>query len=123
MNTTGQYLFIYRRGWWDLPKGKAEKGETIEETALREVIEETGLSDVSIIKTLCPTYHTYENKNKLILKTTHWFLMQHKGNGKLILQTSEDIEDGKWFSQYDWRIIYDHTYMTIKEVLQVAIDL
>ncbi len=36
-NSSGQILFIHRLGVWDLPKGKAEKGESNEETALREV--------------------------------------------------------------------------------------
>jgi 8-oxo-dGTP pyrophosphatase MutT (NUDIX family) len=43
VNEQNEVLLIYRRGKWDLPKGKLDDGETIEECALREVKEETGL--------------------------------------------------------------------------------
>ena len=42
-NKKSEILFIFRRGKWDLPKGKADKGETKKQTALREVKEETGV--------------------------------------------------------------------------------
>lgn len=49
---TDTYLFIYRRGSLDLPKGKIDPGETIQTAALREVEEETGLSELKIVSSL-----------------------------------------------------------------------
>ena len=48
INSKNEILFIYRNNKWDLPKGKAERYENIAETALREVNEETGVTDLSI---------------------------------------------------------------------------
>ena len=44
-NENNELLMIFRRGKWDLPKGKLDKGETIEECAIREVEEETGIGN------------------------------------------------------------------------------
>jgi 8-oxo-dGTP pyrophosphatase MutT (NUDIX family) len=97
-NNSGEYLFIFRRGRWDLPKGKKEGDETPEETALREVQEECGLSDLKISRQLPSTYHSFPEKGKNILKHTHWFLMETKQT-KVMLQTEEDIEDYRWLTK------------------------
>lgn len=96
-NPKGEVLFIYRRGFWDLPKGKIDPGENPEETALREVEEETGLKNVSMIGTAPPTFHTYRlpKKEKRILKKTHWFLMKTEET-EVKVQKEEDIEKGEW---------------------------
>src|SRR4051812_48020306 len=49
VNDGGEMLFIFRRGKWDLPKGKLEEGEDLEECAVREVEEETGLKNVKLL--------------------------------------------------------------------------
>ena len=67
-NEKSKILFIYRRGKWDLPKGKAEKGETIRETAIREVMEETGIEHLKIDKYFSNTFHIVRNKKKYFLK-------------------------------------------------------
>ena len=67
-NSKGHILFIFRNGKWDLPKGKAEANETIDQTALREVEEETGIRDLSISKPLEITYHIFKRNNKILLK-------------------------------------------------------
>ena len=67
-NSKGHILFIFRNGKWDLPKGKAEANETIDQTALREVEEETGIRDLSINKPLEITYHIFKRNNKILLK-------------------------------------------------------
>src|SRR5436190_6730697 len=97
-NGSGEYLFIFRRGKWDLPKGKKDGDETPEETALREVEEECGLIDLKIIKALPSTYHSFPEKGKNILKHTWWFLMQ-TGQTEVILQYEEDIEDYRWLKK------------------------
>ena len=95
-NEKSQILFIYRRGKWDLPKGKAEKGETIRETAIREVMEETGIEHLKIDKYFSNTFHIVRNKKKYFLKETSWFLMSSNYKGKLNPQIKEGIKSVKW---------------------------
>ena len=70
INNKSEILFIYRNKKWDLPKGKAEKNEIISETALREVEEETGIKNLSIIKPLDKTHHIFKRDGKNYLKST-----------------------------------------------------
>src|SRR5690554_3653438 len=56
-NNEGLLLFIYRLGKWDLPKGKVEEGESVEEAAIREVEEECGLKGLEIEHKVANTYH------------------------------------------------------------------
>ncbi|WP_138430648.1 NUDIX hydrolase [Fodinibius saliphilus] len=96
-----QVILIYRRGVWDLPKGKNEEGETIEECAVREVAEEIGLSGLpDIVGVLQNTYHEYQQNNIRYGKTTHWFAMQYKEweKEKLVPQSEEGIEKVEWAS-------------------------
>ena len=116
-NTNNQYLFIHRLGVWDLPKGKAEKGETIEETAIREVEEECAISPLKITRTLTPTFHTYTLKGKLILKKTYWFKMKFDGTAIPKPQLEEDITEAKWVEKGEISEILENTYPSIKEVL------
>ena len=75
-NETKQVLFIFRRGKWDLPKGKLDPGESLEACALREVKEETGLSAVQIKEFLLTTYHVYDENGRYILKESSWYQMK-----------------------------------------------
>src|SRR5665213_836447 len=95
-NKNQDILMIFRRDKWDLPKGKLDEGETIEECAKREVEEETGLSHLKIIKPITITYHTYILFGKHNLKETHWYLMNASGDEKLIPQTEEEITEIIW---------------------------
>jgi 8-oxo-dGTP pyrophosphatase MutT (NUDIX family) len=95
-NDQGEYLLIYRRQKWDLPKGKLDKGETIEECAVREINEETGLTNLSIEKHLINTYHTYDENGKHILKENWWYLVHAAGPQQITPQTEEDITEVKW---------------------------
>jgi 8-oxo-dGTP pyrophosphatase MutT (NUDIX family) len=95
-NSEENYLMIFRRGKWDMAKGKIDKGETPEQAAVREVEEETGAKKLSISKFLQHTYHLYFLKEELVLKKTYWYLMQCKSNKNLQPQTSEDIERALW---------------------------
>lgn len=91
-----RYLFIFRRGYWDLPKGKIEDGENELTAALREVEEETGVSKLVPGKALPTTYHTYRNrKEKRVLKPTYWFGME-TNQVELVPQAEEDIEKAVW---------------------------
>ncbi|HVZ57568.1 MAG TPA: NUDIX hydrolase [Chitinophagaceae bacterium] len=95
-NEQGALLMIYRKGKWDLPKGKLDPGERLEDCAVREVAEETGLKRLHITAPLPPTYHTYHEGTHFILKETHWYHMEAPGSQPLIPQTEEDIRDIRW---------------------------
>ncbi len=111
-------LFIFRRGKWDLPKGKLEKGESPETGAIREVEEECGLSNLTIQKLLDTTYHTYTLHGKDILKRTYWFEMTHDGLQKPIPQTEEEITEATWIEPNDYEKITRNTFPSIIQVLQ-----
>ena len=72
----GQYLLILRNGIWDLPKGKREKGEDVAQTAVREVMEETGIPAPEEGRLICVTDHTYHRDGQFVLKHTHWYAMR-----------------------------------------------
>ncbi|MBE85468.1 MAG: NUDIX hydrolase [Flavobacteriaceae bacterium] len=95
-NKKNQILFIYRKGKWDLPKGKMEKNESKKESALREVIEETGVKKLKIINFFSTTFHLIKVKKEYFLKETHWYTMKTKYDGKLKPQKSEGIISAKW---------------------------
>ena len=109
-------LAIYRLGKWDLPKGKMERGESKEESAIREVEEECGISGLKIIKELPTVYHTYNLNGKRILKVTYWFEMTTDFDGELKPQTEEDITDVKWVE--DVNEVLANTYESLDEMLR-----
>jgi len=100
-NENGDVLFIYRRGVWDLPKGKIEEGETAEQTALREVKEECGVEELSNEKFLEKTYHLFKEGGRRKMKITHWFLMEAPSASDLRPQSLEGIEQVRWISPGD----------------------
>ena len=115
----GRILLIQRLGKWDLPKGKAEKGESLQETAIREVMEECGLKTTpTIIGELAHTYHTYHQDGQFILKHTAWYAMQHTGDDSLHPQFAEDITQAVWLPANQLDIVFQNTYESIKEVLK-----
>ena len=100
----GRVLLIFRNGVWDLPKGKMEKGETVEEAAIREVEEETGLREIRIERSLGNTIHTYMMDGALIEKTTAWFLMHLPSNEVPTPENlSPQIEEG--ITEITWKAI------------------
>ena len=116
-NKSGDILFIYRFGRWDLPKGKLEDREKIKDAAIREVKEETGLKEIKILSTLDPTYHTYIEKGKRILKKTHWFEMYASGDQELTPQYQEDITNVKWFKKSNLDKALKSSYLSIKDIV------
>lgn len=119
-NPDEQVLLIFRRGKWDLPKGKNESGESLEETALREVSEETNLKELTLGDFITDTYHTYYVGTNAILKQTRWFFLRNEGNGNLIPQVKEDITHVLWVPTEDLNKYTQNTYGSIIEVLQKA---
>lgn len=116
-NSEGKLLLIHRRGKWDLPKGKIDKGETPEKAALREVEEECGVSGLKIVRTLSPTYHTYMEGEKLILKKTHWYEMSTDHAKKLIPQTEEGISKCEWRNEAGVAEAMKDTFHSVEEVV------
>ena len=119
-NEREEILMIFRRGKWDLPKGKMDEGETFENCAKREVEEETGLQNPEIIKPLKITYHTYVQFGKHNLKETHWYLMKAKADEKLVPQTEEEISEIIWVKKEDLQPYLQNTFPTIEIVLKEA---
>lgn len=117
-----EYLFIHRLGKWDLPKGKLEKKETIENAAIRECEEECAVKNLKIVKQLASTFHIYPYKTGYALKQTYWFYMQTNYAKKLKPQTEENIDEVKWFSENEVKqIAFNDTYLTIKDVILEAL--
>lgn len=115
-NNNGEVLFIYRRGKWDLPKGKKEDEETLETTAIREVEEECGIKNIGISGFLTHSYHTYKLGRTEILKKTWWYNMVYKGQAQLIPQTEEEITDIMWINPANVESILNNTYASIRQV-------
>jgi 8-oxo-dGTP pyrophosphatase MutT (NUDIX family) len=94
-----ELLLIFRRGQWDLPKGKLDTGETPTEGAVREVAEEVGVPEESleVLRPLGTTVHGYPHPRRATyaVKTTHWFAMTAKATN-FTPQAEEDIELVEW---------------------------
>jgi len=121
-NKKNEILFIFRLGKWDLPKGKQEKNETIEQTAIREVEEECGVKNLKLRAFITDTFHLYELKNKVIIKQTFWYSMETDFNKKLIPQTKENITEASWLNGDKIKsIVLKNTYPSIKEILKLEI--
>lgn len=119
-----QYLIIRRHNLWDLPKGKMESGENIEECALRECEEECGVKNLKIIKPLSSTFHVYPHKKGMALKQVFWFYMTTDYAEQLTPQTEEDIEIVKWFDiEGIKKTVLTDTYYTIADVIKEGLKI
>lgn len=118
-NFNSNILVMFRRGSWDLPKGKIDEGETPEIAAVREVMEETGVQNICLGKKLGDTYHTYEQKGKRILKKTYWYAMTTAHNA-LTPQTEEDIERLEWVNLPTFLATKPIIYNNILEVFEMT---
>lgn len=125
LNEKNDILMIFRRGKWDLPKGKLDEGEKIEDCAVREVMEETGLTQLDLGRLLVITQHTYFDQwiKKDVIKQTHWYLMKASLDQPLVPQTTEDIESIEWVSKSQLSERLENSYDTIVEVVsKLAVD-
>ena len=116
-NEFGEYLFIFRREKWDLPKGKLEEGETPEIAAIREVQEETGLQKITENSYRCSTWHTYELRGEQILKQTYWYNMEAPKSQDSKPQTEEEITELQWIEPKDFEKILKNTFPSIISVI------
>lgn len=118
-----ELLLIFRRGKWDLPKGKLDNNEDMKACAVREIREETGLAEVEIEKDLLITYHTYHQDGKHILKESHWFLGKAKKQLNLIPEIEEDIEKCEWVPASQLAPYLENTHASILDVVKEGLKI
>lgn len=122
-NENNKILFIHRLGKWDLPKGKLEPNESLENAAVREVEEETGIQNLKLKHFINSTYHIYRDKkhNAPVLKNTFWYLMEHQGETPLKPQTEEGISKVEWKDEETiLSEVFSNTFNNIKIILKEA---
>lgn len=118
VNEGNEYLVIFRKGRWDLPKGKLDYDETPEQAGIREVEEECGVKGLNIISALEKTFHTYTQKKKRFLKKTHWYLMKAPKQ-PLVPQEDEHIEKAEWMSAEKIKVtVFQNSYASVVELLK-----
>ncbi len=118
-NPLNEILMIYRRGKWDLPKGKLDDGESIEACAVREVEEETGIKKIVLGNLIGKTYHEYFDtwQKEEVIKETFWFEMEIQKLTELKPQLEEDIEIVEWVSISELKNKLENTYNNIEEII------
>lgn len=119
-NRRGDYLLINRNGMWDLPKGHREAGESVETTAVREVMEETGVECLELRELICITDHCYFRNGIWHLKHTWWFDMQYNNPEDLTPQKEEDISKAAWVAKSSLPPFLKNTFPSIIEVFRQA---
>ena len=117
VNNNKEMLFIFRRGKWDLPKGKMEAGETPEICAEREIEEETGVNQLQLIHKIIDTYHIYEERGLQILKKTYWYYFKTNFKGTPKPQIEEDISSISWIGKENLELPLSNTYDSIIDVI------
>lgn len=118
LNEKKEILMIFRRGKWDLPKGKLDKGEKLEDCAVREVEEETGLQKIKLLSPLTISFHTYHEGTKYVLKESHWYNMKVSGDQKLVPQTEEDIHAIKWVTTKEAEKLFPDCFPSVIDVIK-----
>lgn len=117
-NPKGELLMMLRHGQWDMPKGKLDEGETIEDCAVREVEEETGISNIKLCGILQTTYHTYTIEGISVLKPSHWYRMECSGEESLVPQTEEGITALRWVDRTEAAALVKTAYPSIREMIE-----
>lgn len=117
-NRKNEVLTIFRRGFWDLPKGKVDAGETIEQAAVREVEEETGAKVRLKSKNALRTFHCYVMYGKECIKETHWYDMDLLDDKELTPQAEEDITEIKFMSKADFEALKTEFHPLVVAILE-----
>ncbi len=112
----GGVLMIRRNGWWDLPKGHVEYGESHAEAAVREVAEETGIEGVELGDLITVTHHFYDTYGVWEMKRSWWYGMTYRGDAPPKPQAEEGIVEARWLSGRDLWEALGNTYSTIRDV-------
>ena len=108
---------IERNGTPDLPKGHIEKGESPDTAALREVCEETAISNLTILKQLPSTFHCYLLNNQWTLKQTSWFLMKTDNIFEPTPQTEEGITKVYLLDKNNVKEFLEKTFISLRITL------
>jgi len=119
-NEKGNLLMIYRNKRWDLPKGRLEKGESPDQTALREVEEECGVKNLKITSEFMLTHHIFFQDKHEWIKRTYWYEMTCKDSTKPQPQAEEGIIKAEWMSREEVRKIRNKIYPSLQEVLAIS---
>jgi 8-oxo-dGTP pyrophosphatase MutT (NUDIX family) len=120
-HTSGRYLFIEKKGKLDLPKGHIEQGEQPDACALREVSEECGITGHTIVKPICPSYHTYSWEGISYLKKTSWYLMKYEGEMITEPQKSEGITKVEWLFPDELNSIKSSAWLSLMDLINCSI--
>ena len=118
-NENKELLFMFRNGYWDLPKGHWESGESLPFTAKREVREETGIKDLEIIDFVAISFHTYNMYGRHEIKHTYWYKMKTSSKEKLLPQTEEGIRELRWIKQEDLGEVLKQSYPNIRNIFSM----
>jgi ADP-ribose pyrophosphatase YjhB (NUDIX family) len=95
-----------------------DDGEKIAETALREVEEECGISQLRLERFFKCTYHMYDTSKHRILKETHWFIMHAAADQTPVPEAEEDIEIAAWYSLKEATEFLKDSYANLKELMK-----
>ena len=117
-NSSKEWLFIFRNGFWDLPKGKVEKNERLDFAAKREVSEECGLHELILDSFVTKTYHIYYENANIIIKETNWFLFYTNQLQGLKPQLEEGITDLKWVSRKSLPFFLKKSFLSINQLFK-----
>lgn len=119
-NEENKYLFIFRKGTWDLPKGKIDENEKTKKAAVREVEEECGIHITAVGKKIGKTYHVYHSGEKIILKQTTWYHMRADHQSAPVPQLEEGITKAEWLAPGDFIQVKQNTFPLILELISIA---
>lgn len=110
------------KGRWSVAKGHVESGETLEQTALREISEETGLKNIQIVEKLDKVHFFYRFEGRLIFMTAFHFLVEALDPEEpVVVEVSEGIVGARWFPAETAEQVLE--YKTLKEFLQRSIPI
>lgn len=118
VNPKSDILLIFRKGLWDLPKGKLDEGESLADCALREVQEETGIHSLKLGDFLGSTFHIYFQDEDWILKESYWYKMYAPEQDSLKPQQEEGITEVRWVHPDHLPDFHANMYPLIADLLE-----